>query len=258
MKKHALPIIAIILAVAITTTMDFTGYFQFSALPLFGLTIIFWMINRLNKKEIGLTLGKPKDYGLALMYPLVVLGVTALIAYLAGDFSTSETDWSRSLTNIAAGSTIGVLMGMLTEEGFFRGWMWGTFQKTGLTIKQTLLLTSILFTIWHISAVTSPTEYGLPGHQIPVYLINATFLGLIWGLLRLISGSIVVASVSHAVWNTLAYELFAFGEGVGALGITNTVLLGPEVGYLGILLNGAFFYWLWAKARKEGMFTSLP
>ena len=87
---------------------------------------------------------------------------------------------------------------------------------------------------------------------MPVYLANATLLGLIWGLLRLISGSVLVASVSHAVWNAFAYGLFGFGEEVGALSITNTPLFGPEVGYLGLLLNSAFFLWLLGKARRSG------
>jgi len=69
--------------------------------------------------------------------------------------------------------------------------------------------------------------------------------------MRLVSGSIVVASVCHAVWNAFAYGLFGFGTQVGALGIVNTALFGPEVGYLGILLNGAFFLWLHAKARRS-------
>ena len=141
---------------------------------------------------------------------------------------------------------------MLTEEGFFRGWLWGAFGRAGLSPARTLVATSILFTLWHISAVTSGTEYGLPWHQVPVYLVNAMLMGLIWGLMRLISGSIVVSSACHAVWNALAYGLFGFGTKVGALGIANTAFFGPEVGYLGVLLNGGFFLWLYRRAKGSG------
>jgi len=48
--------------------------------------------------------------------------------------------------------------------------------------------------------------------------VNATLIGLSWGLMRLISGSIIVTSVSHGVWNGMAYVLFGFGEKTGALG----------------------------------------
>lgn len=250
MAVYRLPLIAVLIAVSITTTMDFTGYTIFSALPLLGLTIIFWLIHRVSKNDVGLKLGSLKYYGLALLYPIVVLGITTLMAYIYGDFSVVGVDWVKVIKHISIAAVIGSLMTLLTEEGFFRGWLWGSFHNLGMGSTNILFVTSGLFTLWHISAVTSGTEYGLPLYQVPIYLINATLLGLIWGLLRLMSGSVVVASVCHAVWNGLAYELFGFGEKVGVLGIQKTILFGPEVGFLGIVLNGLFFIWLWNKKKN--------
>ena len=42
-------------------------------------------------------------------------------------------------------------------------------------------------------------------------------------------------------------QLFGFGEKTGALGVDRTWLYGPEVGVLGIVLSGAFAWWLWRK-----------
>lgn len=53
MIKYKLPLLAVLLAVAITTTMDFTGYSVYSALPLLVIIIIFWLIQRQSKAEIG-------------------------------------------------------------------------------------------------------------------------------------------------------------------------------------------------------------
>jgi len=251
MKKYKLPLLAVLVAVAITTTMDFTGYTVYSALPLLVLIIIFWLIQRQSKAELGLKFSSLKYYGIALLYPATVLGLSAVIAYTYGDFSVEGINWTKIVKNIGISATAGTIMVLITEEGFFRGWLWGSFRKAGLNTTKTIFVTSILFTIWHISAVTSGTEYGLPLNQVPIYLINATLLGLIWGLLRSISGSVIVPAFCHAVWNAFAYEFFGFGEKVGTLGITNTALLGPEVGYLGIVLNGAFFLWLWNKAKKQ-------
>jgi hypothetical protein len=77
-------------------------------------------------------------------------------------------------------------------------------------------------------------------------MINAAVIGLAWGLLRLLSGSVVVTSVSHGVWNGLAYVFSGYGVKIGALGIHNTALYGPEVGVLGLALNGLFVAGLWA------------
>lgn len=81
-------------------------------------------------------------------------------------------------------------------------------------------------------------------------MINATLLGAIWGLMRLRSGSVVVASLSHGVWNGLAYVLFGFSTKVGALGIENTALFGPEVGVIGLVLNSLFFIVLWRGSKQ--------
>lgn len=256
MNGVRLPLAASIVAIAVTTTMDLSGFTAFSALPLLGITLVFWLIQRQTRAEIGLALGSPASHGLALLYPGVVLGLTALVAFLAGAVSTAGADWGKEGLNLVLGSTIGVVMTLLTEEGFFRGWLWGAFRRAGLSPGRTLAVTSLVFTAWHVSAVTSGTDYGLPWPQVPVYLANATLLGLIWGLLRLVSGSIVAASVSHAVWNAFAYGLFGFGTRTGALGVDDTPIFGPEVGYLGLLLNGAFFLWLFTRVRRSSHLES--
>ena len=255
MTKYTVPLLAVLIAVAITTTMDFTGYTNFSALPLLGIIIVFWLILKLSKKEFGLAFGQAKFYGLALLYPLLVLGVSAFIAYIYGDFAIGEINKEKDVLNLVSEIVIGPIMLILTEEGFFRGWLWGAFRKNGMTPKKTLLVTSGLFVIWHISAVTSGTDYGLPLSQVPIYLINAAMLGLIWGTLRWASQSVVVPALCHAVWNALAYLLFGFGEKVGLLGISDTFLLGPEVGYLGIVLNGLFFIGLWKATKNSRLIT---
>ena len=58
--------------------------------------------------------------------------------------------------------------------------------------------------------------------------------------MRMRSGSIVVSSVSHGLWNGGAYVLFGYGQKVGALGIADTSFFGPENGLLGLALNLVF------------------
>ncbi len=140
-------------------------------------------------------------------------------------------------------------MVVITEEGFFRGWLWASLEKTGCGDARTLAFTSLAFMLWHVSWVTLDADAGLPGSQVPIYLLNATLLGLNWGMLRLASGSVIVASVSHGVWNGLTYALFAFGTKAGALGITETWIYGPEVGLVGLALNTAHAAWLWRRLQ---------
>jgi len=237
----------VILAIAITTTMDATGYSMFSALPLIPLFLLFWWGQKFSKAEIGFKWGKRKYYALALAYPVIVIPLLAIAALAGGAIDLSSTDWNKAMFNLFAMSVSTLIMVIITEEGFFRGWLWAGLKKNGLDNKKTLIASSLIFVAWHISAVSLDTGFDLPLNQIPVYLVNATMLGLVWGMLRLASGSIVVASVSHGIWNGLAYTMFGFGEKTGALGIEETWIYSPETGLLGILLNGAVVIIFWRK-----------
>lgn len=197
--------------------------------------------------EDGSGLGQGRYYGLALAYPALVLGATAVIAYAFGAVDTSETNWNKALLNIGLMSSTGTLMVLLTEEGFFRGWLWASLKRAGQTDRQVLVWSTLAFTAWHISAISLDTGFDVPADEIPIYLINATLIGGIFGIVRLASGSVIAASVCHAVWNGIDYPLFGFGEKVGALGIQQTTVFGPEVGLLGIGLNLAVFVWFWRK-----------
>ena len=233
--------------------MDATGLSVFSALPLLPLAGLFWWLQKFSRREMGLIWGKPLDYGLALAYPLFVLGLMALIALAFDATDTAGADWNKTLLNIALMSSIGVLMGLLTEEGFFRGWLWAALKRAGQSDTRILVWTTLTFTLWHVSAISLDTDFDVPAAEIPIYLLNATLIGAVFGMLRMASGSIVVPSVCHAVWNGLDYPLYGFGEKAGALGIEATHIYGPEVGMLGVVLNLIFAgcLWWWLGKRRH-------
>src|SRR4030095_6122021 len=133
-----------------------------------------------------------------------------------------------------------VLVAIITEEGFFRGWLWASLQRRRIDEPKVLVYTSIAFSAWHISAVTLNTDYRPATSQIAVFLVSAAVIGMVWGMLRWISGSIIVASCSHGLWNGITYVFFGFGTKSGALGIRNTALFGPEIGVLGLITNAVF------------------
>ena len=233
------------IAITITTAMDATGYSMFSALPLFPLAALFWFLQKFSRSEVGLVLGSRSDYGWALVYPVLVLGTMGVIAWFAGDVDTTHADWDKTFANVGLMSSTGVIMVLITEEGFFRGWLWASLKRAGRSDTYVLVWTTLAFTLWHISAISLDTGFDVPAAEIPVYLVNATLIGGLFGILRMVSGSVVVPAVCHALWNGLDYPLYGFGEKVGALGIEKTHLFGPEVGLVGIGLNTAFVLLIW-------------
>ena len=63
----------------------------------------------------------------------------------------------------------------------------------------------------------------------------------------MVSGSPLVPALSHAVWNGIEYPLFGFGENMGALGISQTHIYGPEAGLLGIACGLLFLALIWRR-----------
>ncbi len=231
--------------------MDASGLTNFSALPLFPLMGLFWYLERLSRRNMGFVWGRWRHYGLAVLYPLLVLGLVTLIAAATGAVDLSQTDWRKAWINCALVAVSTILVAVLTEEGFFRGWLWASLERTGASQNRVLVWSSIAFSLWHLSAVTLATGFDLPAAQIPVFMINAAVIGAVWGLMRWMSGSVIVTSVSHGLWNGIAYSFFGFGTKVGALGIRETAFYGPEVGVLGLALNFLFVValWRWRNAR---------
>src|SRR5262245_38010408 len=248
------PIAGVFVAIAITTAMDATGLSAFSALPLCPLMLLFWCLQHIPRRGMGFVWGQWSHYGLAMLYPGVVLSGIGLISAALGAVDTSHTHWEKAWLNFGLITVSTILVGLLTEEGFFRGWFWASLQRAGQTAGHTLIWSSIAFALWHVSAVTLNTGFNPPLAQVPVYLINAAVIGVVWGFLRWISGSVVVTSVSHGLWNGGAYVLFGFGSKTGSLGVKDTAIFGPEVGALGLVLNVVFAVGLWFLVRGLAIF----
>ena len=79
-----LPIIGVVGAITITTSMDATGLSTFSALALLPLLFLFWWLSHLSRTEVGFKVGHANDYGIAVLFPVAVMGAIALIAWPAG------------------------------------------------------------------------------------------------------------------------------------------------------------------------------
>jgi membrane protease YdiL (CAAX protease family) len=244
------PLIGVLAAIAITTTMDAAGLLNFSALPLAALLGLFWYLQRFSRADIGFVWAKARHFGLALLHPLLVLGAITAITFAAGAVDVEHTDWQRAALNFALMTVSTLLIATVTEEGFFRGWLWASLSRAGQAPKHVLIWSSVAFMAWHLSAVLLPTGFNPPRAQIPVYLLNATVLGAIWGMLRMISGSVLVPSVAHGLWNGIAYVFFGFGAVRGALGVEETAIYGPEAGFLGLGANLIFAAVLWRACMR--------
>ena len=233
------------------------GYVAFSALNLIPLSAVFIWLGKHNRAELGVVVVKKSQYGFSVLMPILGVSLVAGAALLTGHTDTTETDWDRTWFNVSLASSVGILMVFLTEEEFFRGLLWSLTIRSGRIEKFALWATTAAFVAWHLSAVFLAEGYAPPAVQIPIYLVNATLLGLIWGLMRQLSGSVWPASIYHTIWNVLVYELYGFGKRVGDLGISATWLHGPEIGLASLVVNGAVFYSRYEQSNKVGAVTQV-
>src|SRR5579864_5062986 len=96
----ALPAVGVLIAIAGTTTMDATGLGSFSAFVLLPLLFLFSYLDRLSRSEIGFKWGSRAYYGLAMLYPVAVIGIVATIAAVAGAVDLSKTNWQKAALNL--------------------------------------------------------------------------------------------------------------------------------------------------------------
>src|SRR5215467_6850393 len=183
------PVVGVLVAVAVTTTMDATGLSAWSALPLFPLLVLFAYLERLPPRRMGFAWGRWRHYGLALLHPALVIGLLAALAAAAGAADLAHADWAKAARRCAVIGISTILVAIVTEEGFFRGWLWASLERAGEAPGRILLGSSLAFALWHVSAVVLKTGFDPPAAQVPTFLVNAAVMGAVWGLLRSLSGS---------------------------------------------------------------------
>ncbi len=206
---------------------------------------------------MGFVRGSLRHYGLGLLHPVLVLSLIALAAAITGAANIQNPDWSKLALDIAVAALVVSLATIVTEDGFFRGWLWASLRRAGLTEQRVALVTGIAFGIWHLPYALLDTGYA-PLSEVPLFIINASVIGVAWGLLRLMSGSLIVVAVTHGIWNAAVYELFNKGAELGALGIQDIAIFGPEAGVLALVLNLGYTVGLWLWYRRAASMRDVP
>lgn len=221
-----------------------TGDAALYSLPAVLFLVLFWSRTGLTRREVGFVSGRG-SYQTAILHPLLVVGGLVFLATAVGVTRVDDTPVRTVALQVSVMTVVTAIGALITEDGFFRGWLWATLERARLAPEAILLWTAFAFAAWHLPVALIEPSYRLPAHQLPVHMLNVWLLGMSWGVLRLVSGSVLVAALSHGLWNGLAYTLFGFGTAPGALGIATSLQYDPERGWAGVALNTAAFLFLW-------------
>lgn len=242
------PLIASIGAIAISPLLLLvSGESALYNLWLAVMMLALWAIERLTRREIGVVVGNLSSYLIALAYVVAIIGCVAIGAWAANLVDLKDYSGATVFRRLSLNFLVTFALALVTEEGFFRGALWGSCERAGFSPAKTVLWTSIAFGLWHFAVPIIDPDFAQPLSKVPQYVIGSTAFGVAMGLLRLRSGSIVVTSACHALWNASAYTFFGAGEKIGQLGISDASLWDPERGYAGLVLAiiAAVSMWWW-------------
>ena len=205
-----------------------------------------WAVQRLTKQEVGVVIGDSKSYFIALTYAVSIIGCVALGAWAAQLIDLKDYSGSTVCRRLILNFLVTFVLALVTEEGFFRGALWGSCERAGFSQAKTIIWTSLAFGLWHLAVPIIDPDFAQPLSKVPQYVIGSTVFGVAMGLLRLRSGSIIVTSLCHALWNASVYTFFGAGEKMGQLGISDSSIWDPERGYAGLVLAVlAATLWWW-------------
>ena len=252
-----LAIIASLVAIIITGSMDTLGYGMYSAFVLIPLIPLFAKLGGISRAELGYVVGPLRQYPFAVIAPLLAVGLLTLLVTLLGVTEPTRDEWGMVAIVLVFNSVVGVLAVAITEEGFFRGTLYSLLHNAGQSKNQILWTTTLVFVVWHLSAVLIDEAYSPALFQVPIYLVNATLLGLIWGLQRELTGSIWPGAIYHSIWNAFVYQLYGFGTDSGDLAAEPTWIYGPEIGIAGIVLSGSVVLFLFKQRAATSSRNSL-
>jgi CAAX protease family protein len=213
---------------------------------------ILWAKLRLTGREIGLTVGDATSYLVALAYVAGIVGLVALGAWATNAIDLTNYSAATVARRLSLIFLVTFALTLITEDGFFRGALWGSCERAGFSPAKAVIWTSVAFGLWHLVVPIIDPDFSQSAFKAPQYVLGSTAFGIAMGLLRLRSGSIIVPSACHGLWNATAYTLFGTGEKSGELGVADHSLWDPERGYAGLILAlvAAGVLWAWVRPAR--------
>ena len=222
-----------------------TGSQLWYALVLFPLSLLLAVLYRVNPRQLGLRIGAASAHFISLLFPVAVMLLSGVVMAIFMQIRPSEMGGAELARRMARSFVYILPILLVTEELFFRGFLWGLLEQKGYGVKARLMMTSGAFGLWHVWVAATFPDFILSSVGLPIYFGNILLLGACFGMLKEISGSLLVPTLSHCIWNTLLYELYGSGTVPGYFIGFRPELFDPERGLLGLVLNLTMFLLLW-------------
>ena len=204
---------------------------------------------------LGLHRAGFRTWGLALLLPLLTLGFGYTIVWLTGIATIAPLTSAPPLLAVGLSIVLTLLLAFGEEIGW-RGYLLP--HLSAIRQGRALLLSGLLHGIWHLPILLLTPYYHNLGDRLMVmmlFLATLTVAGVLYGYLRLTTGSVWPAVLAHGaanVYRTTLAVLF-----VGASPITLEYLAG-ESGVLPLIATTAIAGWvLYSLNQRTGRARSI-
>ena len=245
MSKYSLPAFWALAAMVVCGAFAFTfNDPSWYAGGLLFLTVALWLfVARLGKEKMGLVLGVVREYAIAIAYPVsIIIGVVAVM-FVAGE-QMNPISFGQVYSFVGM-FIIFIVLNVLTTGIFFRGWLFGLMMEKKIGAKEIVIFTSFAYCIWHIPLFFIDPDYMVSANLMPIFLAGVLLDGVVWGLLRLKSGSIGPGAVGHALWDAVTFGIFGFGIHPMLISIPQVEVFGLQRGIVSVVLRLLFAALLW-------------
>lgn len=192
-----------------------------------------------------------RSWGLAVLGPLLVLGCTYTIVWSTGIGRLDLTNGQGMidfLLNLVI-SLIAASLFALAEEIGWRGYLLPHLLSLGRM--RAMLLSGLLHGLWHLPLMLLTPFYHASGNRLLVvglFLLTLTVAGVLYGYLRLTSGSLWPVALAHGAFNTFWWQFSSL-----TVATSSSLLLEYLAGESGLLsLLGAVLLASWLVYRWQG------
>ena len=162
--------------------------------------------SRAGWASLGLTRPGWRGWPLAILAPIVLLGVSYAILWATPYASFQAPAEGFNPVGFAIGLLIGVVLSFGEEIGW-RGYMLPRLVSLGAV--PAMLIVGFFHGVWHLPVIFLTPFYHADGNLmvvVPLFLVTLTLAGVFFGYLRIVTGSVWPAVIAHAVHN----EVWAF------------------------------------------------
>ncbi len=171
--------------------------------------VALWYALLRNEIVLNFSINFNKDFFITL--PIVLIPLLLLVYVL---FTSQTLDNEKIAMFFATAVAVGI-----AEELIFRVAGYRVLLATGSSVKKSILLSSLLFSLFHLSNIAAGQ-----GIEIMAQLVSTFMMGVVYAYIYYRTESILYVIIIHFMWDLSLFIVTSFVDAESLLGVASTAL----------------------------------